>query len=248
MGYTPLFDSLTKGTLCGRWPDIGLWPIVLSMADKNGIVDVTPAYISSVSGLPLDDVVACMTRFCQPDPHSRSKDAGGARLTLMDSHREWGWVVVNHARYREKARKASHDAARIDSGENAKRMQARRSRLHDDPTRPDATREHPLSNSNTNTNKEEEKRADALPPELDKQAWEIWLAYRAEIKKPIKPASMAAAQRKLAGFHADQAAVVEQSIAQGWTGLFAMKHEGDRHAPGGRKPTRLEQSQRELER
>ena len=29
-GYTPLFASLTTGTLCGRWPDSGLWPIVLS--------------------------------------------------------------------------------------------------------------------------------------------------------------------------------------------------------------------------
>ena len=41
-GYTPLFSSLTTGTLCGRWQDIGLWPIVLSMADKDGVVDVTP--------------------------------------------------------------------------------------------------------------------------------------------------------------------------------------------------------------
>jgi hypothetical protein len=32
-----------------------------------------------------------------------------------------------------------------------------------------------------------------------------------------------AAQRKLAGFGAGQAAVVEQSIANGWQGLFPLK-------------------------
>ena len=40
-GYTPLFASLTTGTLCGKWPDVGLWPIILSLADRHGEVDVT---------------------------------------------------------------------------------------------------------------------------------------------------------------------------------------------------------------
>ena len=62
-GYTPLFSSLSTGTLCGRWPDIGLWPIVLSLADRHGIVDVTPAYIARVTGLDLEEVTACMKRF-----------------------------------------------------------------------------------------------------------------------------------------------------------------------------------------
>lgn len=58
---------------------------------------------------------------------------------------------------------------------------------------------------------------------LDPKAWERWFAFRAEIRKPIKPASVAAAQRALAKFGANQAAVVEQSIAQGWQGLFDLK-------------------------
>ena len=58
---------------------------------------------------------------------------------------------------------------------------------------------------------------------LDVAAWERWVRYRADIRKPIKPASMQAAQEKLAGFGADQSAVVEQSIANGWQGLFELK-------------------------
>lgn len=58
---------------------------------------------------------------------------------------------------------------------------------------------------------------------LDAQAWERWLDYRKQIRKPLKPVSIPAAQRKLAAFGADQAAVVEQSIANSWQGLFPLK-------------------------
>lgn len=149
-GYTPLFSSLTTGTLCGKWPDIGLWPIVLSLSDKHGVVDVTPQYLASVTGLALADVIACMARFCGPDPYSRTRDCSGARLELIDEHRDWGWRIVNHGKYAERARKQNHDQRRLDSGENAKRMSDRRETRRD-PTGPDATREHPLSSSSSSS-------------------------------------------------------------------------------------------------
>lgn len=75
-----------------------------------------------------------------------------------------------------------------------------------------------------NRNREEKERAQsALVVGLDSQAWARFEDYRRQIRKPIKPASLRATQRKLAGFGADQAAVVEESIAQGWTGLFPLK-------------------------
>jgi hypothetical protein len=61
------------------------------------------------------------------------------------------------------------------------------------------------------------------PEGLDAKSWDRWLAYRNEIRKPLKPASIPAAQKALAAFGSDQAGVVEQSIANGWQGLFALK-------------------------
>jgi hypothetical protein len=77
------------------------------------------------------------------------------------------------------------------------------------------------------------------PPEepsgLNSQAWEKFKKYRTDIRKPIKQASILAAQQKLAGFGTDQLAVVQQSIESSWTGLFALKN-GNGHAPKpGRK-------------
>jgi hypothetical protein len=160
-GYAPLFSSLTTGTLCGRWPDIGLWPIVLSLADRNGVVDVTPAYISSVTGLALPDVIACMARFCEPDPYSRSAAEQGSRLTLVSEHRDWGWKVVNHGFYRERARLLAKREREVASGANAARMADRRSppESADIGDRPPGTAADPLSDQ-TRPNQTKQKIGD----------------------------------------------------------------------------------------
>jgi len=56
---------------------------------------------------------------------------------------------------------------------------------------------------------------------LDPVAWNLWQGYR-----KLKPKSIALAQKKLAAFGAEQLAVVEQSIANGWKGLFELKRAG----------------------
>lgn len=58
---------------------------------------------------------------------------------------------------------------------------------------------------------------------LNPESWWRWVDYRQQIRKPLKPVSIPAAQRELAAFGSDQAAVVEQSVANGWQGLFALK-------------------------
>lgn len=100
---------------------------------------------------------------------------------------------------------------------------------------------------------EAEKNAHArepLPLGLDLDSWNRWEAYRREIRKPIKAASMLLAQQKLAGFGAKQAAVVDQSIAQGWTGLFAPKDErnGASRPNGHTRVSALERSRQATER
>lgn len=128
MGYVPLFDNLTTGTLHGRWPDIGLWPVMLSMADRFGRIDVTPQYIAGVTGLGVQEVVECIGRFCSPDEDSRSKtdEDEGRRLEPLEPGRKWGWKVVNHAKYREKARLLARDSDRTASGLDAERKRKKR--------------------------------------------------------------------------------------------------------------------------
>lgn len=158
-GYTPLFGSLTTGTLCGKWPDIGLWPIVLSLADRNGVVEVSPDFIARVTGLEVDAVVACMERFCADDPYSRTPEQSGARLKLIDpQHRPWGWKIVNHGKYREKARLMGRDSARTASGKDAERKRQQRVGKKSPPKSPD----FPLSDSDVDRDKDKEKKAHSV--------------------------------------------------------------------------------------
>ena len=233
-GYTPLFSNLTTGTLCGRWPDIGLWPIILSMSDKSGVVDVTPAYIAGVTGLALDEVVSCMARFCGPDPGSRSDVESGARLVLLDDHRDWGWQIVNHEYYREKARLASKAAREVAEGLNKKRMADRR--------RPPVTAPDPLSNANAYSNPNTGKKGAPRPvfdpvgiEGLNLEAWGRWVAYRIELKKPLKPLSLEAAAKDMAALGDQQAAAVQHSIANQYQGLIPPR--SGRSAPKQRPMT-----------
>ena len=163
-GYTPLFGSLTTGTLCGRWPDIGLWPVVLSLADRPGVVDVTTSYLALITGLPEHDVVACLQRFCAPDPLSRTQDHDGRRLVLLDPARPWGWRVVNHATYRERARLAAKSAAEVGSGRNAARIAIRRKQqTAGDRRTPPLTAPQTQTQTQTQTEKEKEEAQLAAP-------------------------------------------------------------------------------------
>jgi len=70
---------------------------------------------------------------------------------------------------------------------------------------------------------------------LDVPTWERWVAYRISIKKALKPASLHAAALKLSQYGDDQEQVVQQSVANQWTGLFDLK----KSKPGpGEKPTK----------
>lgn len=176
MGYTPLFDSLTTGTLCGRWPDIGLWAVLLSMADRNGVIDVTPDYIARVTGLEIREVLACLDRFCAVDDSSRSSDAMGARLVKIDELRLWGWRIVNHAKYRERARLMSKNEREVASGANAARM-AQTAVHRRSP--PETAADRP---SYSDINKDKNKSMVESPSAFDR----FWALYPKKVKK--KPA------------------------------------------------------------
>lgn len=164
-GYTPIFSGLFQGSLCGKYPDLYVWLVMLGLSNRHGEVDCHPNYIATVAGITPALVLQAISSLCEPDPQSRTPDNEGRRLEPLPG-RGFGWLILNHAKYREQARKSAFDAARTADGRNADRMRDRRV----DPTRPAKTREDPPSYSDSNTdlnNKSREvgarKRASRLP-------------------------------------------------------------------------------------
>jgi hypothetical protein len=175
-GYTPVFQSIFDGTLHGRWPQTGVWLALLAMADKHGGIDRTPQAIASDIGISADELMMCITEFCQPDLMSRTPDEEGRRLVLLEPSRAWGWRIVNHGRYREKARLAAKSAREVESGGNAERLKERVTAA--DRRSPPETAADPLSNANANTCKTvARKRATRCPEPFpiteDMRAWAL---------------------------------------------------------------------------
>jgi hypothetical protein len=146
MGYTPLYDHTLTGTLYGRWPHTGIWACLLSRASREGVIDEVPASLAAAIGVDVETLLRCIQDFMQPDPGSRTKAHEGRRLELLDPNRSWGWWVLNHGKYREKARKQNYDQKRTESGADAERKQADRE-SREVPTSPAKSRAVPLSDS-----------------------------------------------------------------------------------------------------
>jgi hypothetical protein len=139
MGYTPVFSSIYDGTLYGKWPDAAVFATLLPLADAQGRIDMSIQAIAGRTGWPIELLRQGIEGLCLPDTESRTDAEEGRRMVLLDPARPWGWRLVNHAKYREKARKAASDHERAVTGDNAARMAARRQ----DPPRPAPTREDP---------------------------------------------------------------------------------------------------------
>jgi len=105
--------------------------------------------------------------------------------------------------------------------------------------------ENEIENENENENENErenedenedvKKKSEIILP-FDTEAfqawWKTWLEYRKEIKKPYKsPKSAQCALKLLSGFDSITACkMIEQSIANGWQGLFEIKNNGNKQS------------------
>ena len=91
------------GTLVSRgpWQAVVTFQQLIVLANRDGIVDMTPEAISRRTSIPLDIITLGIEELMKPDPRSRTPDDEGRRITLLEAHRDWGWHIVNHEKYRQ---------------------------------------------------------------------------------------------------------------------------------------------------
>lgn len=76
------------------------------------------------------------------------------------------------------------------------------------------------------------KPAPDLPDCISPEVWQRWIDYRREIKKPLSPSTVNAQIAKLCTMHKrghDPTAIIDESIANSWSGLFEPKINGSNH-------------------
>lgn len=95
--FSQIFDSsIAEDYNCRR-----MFMDLLILADATGGVDMTHEAISRRTNVPIEEVRRYIEELQRPDPPSRSKLEQGRRLIPLDSHRDWGWQIVNYGHYRK---------------------------------------------------------------------------------------------------------------------------------------------------
>jgi hypothetical protein len=85
----------------GPWEAIVTFQQLLILADRFGDVDMTPEVIARTTTVPVEIIRKGLAALVLPDPESRSGEAEGRRIELINPGRSWGWRIVNYARYAE---------------------------------------------------------------------------------------------------------------------------------------------------
>lgn len=98
--YGKLFASMYEGSLREHWQALVTLQQLIILADREGVVDMTPQAIAARTGLPPELIAAGLERLAAADPLSRSPELEGRRIVLLDDHRPWGWRLVNYLHYR----------------------------------------------------------------------------------------------------------------------------------------------------
>lgn len=101
--YAKVFTQILDSSIAENYQVRHVFEDLLKLCDMNGVVDMTHESIARRLNVPLDMVVKCITELEKPDPSSRTQDHEGKRLARIDEHRDWGWIIVNHAYYRNLA-------------------------------------------------------------------------------------------------------------------------------------------------
>lgn len=129
--YAKVFKSMYEGTLRGHSDAQLVFVNMLANADAHGQVDRHFRAIGDETGLTVDEVRAAVTFLESPDRESRTPEHEGRRIVRVDTHRDWGWNIVNYARYRD-IRSASDRREKNRQYQNARRTRLKTSNVSTD--------------------------------------------------------------------------------------------------------------------
>ena len=100
--YGKLFAQMYDGTLAtkGPWQALVTFQQLIILADKEGVIDMTPEAISRRTTIPLEIILKGIPILESPDSESRTPAEDGRRIVKLSDTRDWGWRIVNYSHYR----------------------------------------------------------------------------------------------------------------------------------------------------
>lgn len=123
--YAKVFSQILDSSLADDYQIRHVFEDLLKLADKLGVVDMTPRAIAGRTGMPLDMVLRGIEELEKADPESRTPDEDGRRILRLDSHRNWGWKITNYEKYsaiRDEESRRSYQAHWVKEKRESKKM------------------------------------------------------------------------------------------------------------------------------
>lgn len=216
--YAKVFQSMFQGSLAtrGPWQAVVTFQQMLVLADRFGIVDMTPEAISRQTTIPLEIIREGLAALEKPDPESRRPDHEGRRIILLDPARKWGWQIVNHSYY-----------AQIRSGEERAAYQRQYMREWRQ-----GKRRTPQGDAKPKAKGNGVDTLGALPEWVPADLYAAWWKAKPKRARTPKAHELAVAQLgKLKEAGNDPTAILEHCIRSGYQGIFAP------HTPNGKHVT-----------
>lgn len=164
--YGKIFASLYQGTLRGRAHEILVFTNMIATADRDGTVDKHPKAIAEEVGLTLEQTQQAIQVLEEPDHESRSPESDGRRIVRVSDTRTWGWVIVNHAKYREIR---NNEDRREQNRRAQERFRHKKSSLvsHDKPEKANAEAESDAKADTEGSKKPVAASAEVQPPTIE---------------------------------------------------------------------------------
>jgi len=110
MGFTKLDSGITDSSIWSEPYFVRVvWVTMLAMANAEGRVNASLPGLQRRANVTEEECVKALDVFMAPDPYSRTPDNDGRRIEKVDG----GWLILNHAKYREFTYSENPDAVRM---------------------------------------------------------------------------------------------------------------------------------------
>ena len=198
-----------------------VWITLLAMADRDGVVRASVTGLAHLARVTLDECREALACFLGPDPDSRDRTTG-ERIEEVPG----GWLLLNHANYRDRQ---THEQL-LTAKRVAKHSAKRKHRALANADTPLANvSEHNLtphnatspSDAESDAEPEQKGRAVARPDGVSAEVWSDFGKLRRAKRAPLTPTAfrLLVSEAAKAGWALEKA--LQECVARGWTSFKA---------------------------
>lgn len=234
MGYTKLHSTILDSSVWLEPAHVRLvWITMLAMADQHGVVHASVGGLAHRARVSKEEAHDAITRFLGPDPDSRDRTTG-ERIEEVPG----GWLVLNHANYRDKqTREQALTAERVARHrERARTVTERYVTPGNGPLL--MLMPMPMESASADASvpsEPQKKQAEKVdrPDDVPEDLWQDWLDFRKAKRAPVTQRVLDSTRKTAKAAGMSMVEAFDYWIANGQTGFFPPKGGTNAKTPDG---------------